>query len=320
MRPPALLPGQGELDALLDDGLTSADWIRAAVLLVVAVLAAVAVARLGRRLIGRWVDSAFASQIAARLAAYATFLLVFVYALNSLGVRVGPLLGALGLGGLVLALALQKLVENFVAALILQARRPFTIGDTVRLSDQLGVVTDIDARTTVLASLDGTIVRIPNATVVAETIENLTRNPHRRSRLGVGVAYDTDLDIAIEALFDALARVPSVRDEPAPQVTLTRFGPSSIDFDVFYWHDSDVPTELSTRHDVIRSVHRALLDRSVTIAFPQMVVWPGEKRPTPVYEAGETPEFAQRAASDAERRGVVRRRVSTWRRQSPRSG
>ena len=69
---------------------------------------------------------------------YLLFLIGLFYALTSLGVQVGPLTGAIGLGGLVLALALQKLVENFFSGLILQARRPFRVGDTVLLGDHLG--------------------------------------------------------------------------------------------------------------------------------------------------------------------------------------
>ena len=121
------------------------------------------------------------------------FLIGLSYALTVLGVRVGPLLGALGLGGLVLALALQGVVGNFVSSVILQTRRPYTVGDTVLLDGHVGVVEDIDSRTTQVRGLDGTHIRIPNVNVAGATIVNLTRNPVRRSSLAVGVAYETDL-------------------------------------------------------------------------------------------------------------------------------
>jgi small-conductance mechanosensitive channel len=179
------------------------------------------------------------------------------------------------LGGLVLALALQKVVENFAGSIILQARRPFTIGDTVRLGDHLGVVADIDSRTTVVRGLDGTHIRIPNSEVLLSPIINLTREADRRSELVVGVAYDTDLDRATDVLRQAVGRVTRIRSAPAPHVLLRQFASSSIEFTIYYWHASDVPSELATRHDLMLAIHHAFANTGITIAFPQVVVWPG---------------------------------------------
>jgi small-conductance mechanosensitive channel len=226
-----------------------------------------------------------AAIITARFIGYLLVLVGLIYALNTLGVRVGPLLGALGLGGLVLALALQKVVENFVGALILQTRRPFTVGETVMLDDQTGIVTDIDSRTTVLRGLDGTMIRIPNGSVLASTIINLTRSPARRSQLQVGVAYDTNLDRATETLNAAVTRVRRVLKDPPPLVVLHEFGTSSIDFTIYYWHASDVPSELATTHDLMLAIHHAFADNDITIAFPQVVVWPGHEADANPYDA-----------------------------------
>jgi small-conductance mechanosensitive channel len=260
---------------VLSDSLTSGDWIRAGGIVVGAVVVAVAANRIARSLLGRALGSGFAAIISARLLAYLLFLVGLVYALNTLGVRVGPLLGALGLGGLVLALAMQKVVENFVGSIILQTRRPFTVGDTVVLDGNTGVVTDIDARTTVLRGLDGSMIRIPNGEVLTTSIVNLTRERFRRSQIQVGVAYDTNLDRATEVLIDATARVQRVVPNPPPLVVLSQFGASSIDFTIYFWHASDVPSGLKATHDLILAVHHGLADAGITIAFPQMVVWPG---------------------------------------------
>ena len=80
-------------------------------------------------------------------------------------------------GGLVLALALQGVAENFFGALILQSRRPFTIGDTVELGEHIGVVKDIDSRTVVLRTLAGTWIRVPNSKVLEDPIVTLTAEP-----------------------------------------------------------------------------------------------------------------------------------------------
>ena len=289
-------------DALIDDALTGGDWIRAGVIVVVGLAVAVVLSRLLRRAIAHGIGHGFASIMIARLAGYVSFIVGLVYALTTLGVRVGPLLGALGLGGLVVALALQGVVENFVGSIILQARRPFTIGDSVELDGRIGVVVDIDSRTTLLRALDGTQVRIPSAIVASSTIVNLTREPVRRSELDVGVAYDTDLQHASDVLYQAIGRVGRVLDEPAPVVVSTGFGDSSIGFRILYWHRSDVPSELAARTDLVVAVHQALADAGITIAFPQVVVWggvdpdPPYDRPPQVLEASSTaPESSSQA-------------------------
>ncbi len=257
------------------DALTGGDWLRAGGIVLSAIAIAIAANRIARSTLARVLGSGMATIITARFIGYLLVLVGLVYALNTLGVRVGPLLGALGLGGLVLALALQKVVENFVGALILQTRRPFTVGDTVTLVEQTGVVTDIDSRTTVLRGLDGTMIRIPNGEVLSSTIVNLTRSSARRSELSVGVAYDTHLDHATETLKAAVRRVQRILGDPPPLVVLRGFGSSSIDFSIYYWHASDVPSELATTHDLMLAIHHAFADDDITIAFPQLVVWPG---------------------------------------------
>ncbi|MEM9712089.1 MAG: mechanosensitive ion channel family protein [Actinomycetota bacterium] len=263
-------------ETLIDDSLTSTDWITAGVIVVGALALAITLARVLRRLIEHGIGPGFAAIVAARLAAYVVFLVGVSYALTTLGVRVGPLLGALGLGGLVLALALQGPVESLVASVILQARRPYTVGDTVEIDGERGIVADIDSRTTVLEALDGRHVRVPNRTVISTTIVNLTRNPQRRSRLVVGLAYETDLPAAVAVLRDAVRGVVDVAAEPPPQVLVDRFGESTIDVVILYWHASDVAAELTARSDLAIAVHQALDAADITIAFPQVVVWTGE--------------------------------------------
>ncbi len=260
---------------LVDDPLSGADWAQAGVVMLVAIVVAVVANRVARSIGERTLGPGFAALLIARAIGYVIVLIGFIYALGGLGVRIGPLLGALGLGGLVIALALQGVAENFFGALILQSRRPFTVGDTVELGDHVGVVKDIDSRTVVMRGLDGTWIRIPNSKVLNDPIVTMTTEPVRRSRATVGVAYDTDLTHATDVIAAALERVARICDDPPPLVVLREFGPSSIDFDVFFWHASDVSAELAAVHDVILAIHRAFAAEGITIAFPQMVVWPG---------------------------------------------
>ncbi|MEO6652908.1 MAG: mechanosensitive ion channel domain-containing protein [Ilumatobacteraceae bacterium] len=265
------------VESLLDGQVAGTAWLQAGGILLAAVTVAILANRVARSIVARSVGAGFGAIITARIIGYLIFLVGLVYALNRLGVRVGPLLGALGLSGLVLALALQKVVENFVGALILQTRRPFTVGDTVDLDGHVGVVSDVDARTVVMRGLDGSMIRVPNMQVLNAAIVNLTRDSARRSELTVGVAYDTNLEDATVVLSEAITRVSRIRIKPKPQVLLKEFGASSIDFRIFYWHTSDIPSGLAATHDLMLAVHQGLADAGITIAFPQMVVWSGHE-------------------------------------------
>jgi small conductance mechanosensitive channel len=297
-------------DVLVDDDLSSGQWLRAGIIVVSTILVAIAASRITRAVLMRALGSGFAAILTARIVGYSIFLIGLIYALNSLGVRVGPLLGALGLGGLVLALALQKVVENFTGALILQTRRPFTVGETVDLDGHVGVIVDIDSRTVVMKGLDGTIIRMPNAEVLDHTIINLTRNAHRRSELQVGVAYDSNLERATQVLTEAAERVRRIPEAPAPMVVLRQFGESSIDFTILYWHRSDVPSELMATHDLTLSVHQALAAADITIAFPQLVVWPShDAEDNPYYGEPHTVFTERPRPIEAPPGSTVRRRT-----------
>ncbi len=304
-------------DALTDGTLTSGDWLRAGAILLGALVLAIVLSSVLRRLIAHGIGHGFAAIITARLAGYAVFLIGLFYALTTLGVRVGPLIGALGLGGLVLALALQSPVENFVASLVLQSRRPFSIGDTIEIDGTRGIVVDIDSRTTRLTGLDGTQVRMPNSAVLADSIINLTRDPARRSSLTLGVAYDTDLQRAADVLNEATSRVPRVLADPPPTVNLDGFGDSSIGFTILFWHASDVPSELAARNDLVLAVHQALSTQGITIAFPQMVVWSGADAATPYPAPLDRVYTSYPGLADTP--PGSKRRTASWRRSTRRS-
>ncbi|MYE09440.1 MAG: mechanosensitive ion channel, partial [Acidimicrobiaceae bacterium] len=142
---------------------------------------------------------------------------------------------------------------------------------------------------------------------------NLTRETVRRSSLAVGVAYDTDLQQATDAIYEALDRAPRVLPEPEPAVNLDGFGDSSIGFNVLYWHASDVPSELATRHDLVLAIHQAFAASSITIAFPQVTVWSGQPRPDRLYGGSVGDVRVEYPGLDTTEAGQGRR-AGAWRR------
>ncbi|HSJ33645.1 MAG TPA: mechanosensitive ion channel family protein [Acidimicrobiia bacterium] len=252
--------------------LTPMDWLIAGGIILGGVILARLVSALLGRLLSRISTSPHASRLVARFGAYLIVVFAFVYALNSVNVPIAPLLGALGLIGIALAFAFQDILENFIAGLGMQLRRPMRPGDEVMTNDYEGVVRDITLRTVQMTTFDGETVYLPNAMVWKNPIVNTTDRPTRRTTLIVGVAYATDLDRAKSVLESATAAVEGVMAEPAPTARVLEFGESSIDFALHFWHRPQMAKVWQVRDEVARSVKRHLDAAGIEIPFPQRVL------------------------------------------------
>ena len=267
-----------EQSDLLADGVTGGEALRAAAVFVVAVVVAVVL----RRALVRYVDRNGSRHIGLLLGRFLGLVVVAlgaVYALDVVGVRIGPLLGALGVGGIALAFAAQDILQNLVAGVLLQVRRPFRTGDQIGSGEFEGVVDDINLRTVELTTYDGLTVYLPNAEVLKNPIVNYTRTPHSRTELVVGVAYDTDLEQARQVLMSACRAAEGVQAAPAPEAWVHQFGSSSIDIAVRFWHAADIASRWRVRSAVAVSVKQELDAAGMTIPFPQRTLWfgPGER-------------------------------------------
>ncbi len=246
---------------------------------VVVFAAAVMLAVVLRQLLVRFVDRGDSDRHSGRLVGRFVSLVVVavgaVYALETAGVQVGPLLGALGVGGIALAFAAQDILSNFVAGVLLQVRRPFRVGDQIGSGDYEGTVEDVNLRTVKLTTYDGLTVYLPNAEVLQAPIVNYTRTPLSRTSLTVGVAYDSDLEAVRTLTIEACSRADGVQDSPPVEVWVEQFGESSIDLAVRYWHASDIASRWRTRSAVAVAIKTAYDEAGVTIPFPQRTLWFG---------------------------------------------
>ncbi len=261
--------GANTLDEL--SSLTAGDWLWAGGLVLGAVLGGIIVRRVVGALAGRKL-APLVSKLLARIAAALVFVIGFLYAMQQVGVSLGPLLGLLGLFGLAFAFAFQEVLENFIAGFFLSARRPFSIGDEITTADFEGKVEDISLRELTLRTYDGELVYVPNSAVWRNPIVNHTARETRRTTLGVGVGYDTDLEEAADILTNTLRQVDGVATDPAPQAYAHTFGASSIDFALRFWHESGIAQEWLVRDQVLKAAHAALNEAGIDIPFPQRVL------------------------------------------------
>jgi small-conductance mechanosensitive channel len=194
------------------------------------------------------------------------------WSLSMLGLRVGPLFGALGIGGLAVAFAAQSILANFLASIILQVRRPFRRGDQVSTNDCEGTVESVNFRTVALRTYDGERVMVPCADVLSRPIVNHTTLGRRRTTLEVGVAYDTDLEQARKVLLEGVRATEGVLERPPCEVWVKEFDDSAITMAVRYWHPPDIASLWRVRSHVAVAVKAALDEASIRIPFPQRVI------------------------------------------------
>jgi hypothetical protein len=142
-----------------------------------------------------------------------TYVVLRVSGLTQLAVTV---VGGTGLIGLAVGIAFRDITENFLASVFLSVQRPFEMGNLVHVAGVTGYVQQLNIRTTIVMTLDGNLVQIPNALVYKSTLRNFTANPNRRENFVVGIGYDDPVDAAQEVARKVLADHPAVLKDPEP--------------------------------------------------------------------------------------------------------
>lgn len=252
-------------------GLGLADWLWAGGILLASIIIGLSLGRFTSKLIGRR-TSPFIARLVGRFVAATLIVVGFVYAMNQLGVAIGPLLGLLGLAGLAIALAFQDLLENIIAGIFMSIRRPFDAGHQVSVNGFEGTVESINLRETALIGFDGVRIHIPNSAVWSNPIVNYTELGQRRTTLEVGVDYSTDLDHAQAVILDVMQQIEDLDEAPAPEAFVEEFGDSSIQFAVRFWHGAEFAIEWRVRDRLARALKKRFDSEGITIPFPQRVV------------------------------------------------
>jgi small conductance mechanosensitive channel len=253
---------------------TTAEWTRCLIIVTAGLVVGQGLGSVIPRVASRGDSDPRGARVLGRMIRLVVVSAAVIYGVAQLGVRIGPLLTAAGIGGVALAFAVRTIFENFLAGILLLLRRPFRPGDQIASADFEGVVEDLNLRAVVLRTLDGRRVLIPNGEVLSNPIVNLTAFPVRRTDLTVGVGYDADLEATRELIEEAVRRVAGVEASPPPEALVEAFGESTVDFCVRFWHSAPIQEMWLVRHRVAVAVKQALDDAGVRIPFPQLVLRP----------------------------------------------
>jgi len=206
----------------------------------------------------------------SRVLRYAIWITGGAIAVRQAGVDLGPLFAAGAVFAVAIGFAMQNVVQNFVAGVILLLERAIKPDDVLEVEGKMVKVVQMGIRTTIARTLDDEDLIIPNGILAQASVKNFTlRDAEYRIRAQVGVAYSSDLDRVREVLTAATASLDWPLSEPTPRILLVQFGSSSIDWEVSVWTD-DPWRVRSLRSDLQMSIWRALRDAGITIAFPQL--------------------------------------------------
>jgi small-conductance mechanosensitive channel len=217
--------------------------------------------------------------LSQNLAQLLVVLLGILVLLHNLGLEIAPVLGALGVGGLAVALALQDTLSNLFAGFYIAVARQIRLGDYIKLnSGEEGYVTDITWRSTAMRSLGSNMIIVPNAKLSQAIVTNYYLPETRLSAsLQVSVPYDSDEEhverVLLDVMRQAAAEVPGLLMDPAPSVTLDPgFGESALGFTVGF-SVAEFAKQFGVRHELRKRILRRFREEGIQFPYPTRTVY-----------------------------------------------
>lgn len=255
--------------------LTAGNILSALALLLVCLAAGRGLLRLADRLMSR-------SGMDGRMKSYALrgikallYILTALIVAGSLGVDVTSLIAVVSVFGLAVSLAVQDVLSNVAGGMVLLFSKPFTLGDYVSTGEGEGEVAEITLTHTKLDTPSGQRVMLPNSKLTAGQIVNYTVRGIRRADHTVAASYSDRPEAVRGACLKALGRTPNILPDPAPQVVLTAYGESSIEYHVRFWTKTEDYWDAHFRS--LEEVHRAFAEDGVTMTYNHLNVHIVEK-------------------------------------------
>ena len=201
--------------------------------------------------------------------------IAFVAVLDTVGLDVTTGIAALGIGGLALPLGAQKTIENLVGSVTLIADKPVQVGDAAQIGEVFGTVEDIGMRSTLVRTLNRTLVSIPNGYLASERIENYALRDRFLFHQTIGVTYHTDaeqMERLLGELRTIIAEDGNIIDDDA-RVRFHGFGDSALQIEIFaYFNTRSYPESLAMQETLLFAIMRKLDELGIAFAFPTQTI------------------------------------------------
>ncbi len=199
------------------------------------------------------------------------YFVAFLVTLNILGIDLTSLTilsGALGIG---LGFGLQKIAANFVSGMILLLERSLKPGDLIELEDgTFGYVRKSTSRATLIETIDGKEVLVPNEEFITKQVVNWTlSNPSARLNVTFGVSYNSDIEKARDLALEAITSHPRCAKTPEASCFLEGFGDSSVDFSAFFWIKDINEGFRNVKSEIMFDIWNKFKENDIEIPFPQ---------------------------------------------------
>ena len=203
-----------------------------------------------------------------RNVAYAVMLVVvFITALQKIGVSTTSLLAVLGAASLAIGLAMKDSLSNIASGVMLIVLRPFRDGDHVLAAGSEGVIEEIRIFQTRMRTFDNRLIILPNSMITTAPIINFTAKPQRRIEILVGVGYDDDLKHAREVLLSLASGNALILKTPEPFVQVTRLAERSVDVTLYAWTKTKDFGE--ARSQLTEGIRSAILGNGLSLPSAQ---------------------------------------------------
>jgi small-conductance mechanosensitive channel len=197
---------------------------------------------------------------------YAILLIGFFVALGALGIDLAKLTILVGAFTVGIGFGLQNIINNFVSGLILLFERPIKVGDVIDVGGNVGEVTRIGIRASVIRTADGSEIIVPNGSLISSQVTNWTFSDRKRAvEVSVNVAGGADPQRVVELLKTTFAAHPGIAKEPPPHVYVTNFSAGALTFQVRAWIDR-YEDLAQLRSDLSLAVNNALAREKIAIA------------------------------------------------------
>jgi small-conductance mechanosensitive channel len=222
--------------------------------------------------ITRWfsrsrIDSSLLRQVFGNVVGVLIFIVGVYVALRVSGLTrlAVTLLGGTGLVGLALGFAFRDIAENYLASILISLNHPFRVGDLIEVEGAKGFVRKVTTRGTVLNTLEGNQIQMPNSTVYKGKIINYTATPLSRQDFTVGIGFEDSIVEAQEIVMSVLNDHVGVVEDPAPIAIVESLGSATVNLRVYYWFDQTTHSPLKVSSSVIRLVKQRLTEAEITM-------------------------------------------------------
>ena len=209
------------------------------------------------------------------------FLILFVAVTIAFGTAgFGDFLTALTTVGaaatLAIGFALQNIIQNFAAGILIFSEKPFRIGDWIEWDDNAGVVEDISLRVTRVRTFDNELLTVPNSSLTDGVVKNPVAKDELRVKFDFGIGYEDDIEKAAEIIVEEAEAHDGILDDPAPSVRVVELGDSSVGLQSRIWIGNPARSDfVKVRGEYVKAVKERFDAEDINIPYPNRTIGGG---------------------------------------------